>query len=967
MRIIWRLLLILTVIVLALAFAGYVFRGPIAGAGLRTAMARAGLEKPALDVETVSLSALHIRNLRAGASPGADDLDIARLHLEYDWRALLFRREIKALEIGPGRVRARLDADGAIKVAGLNIPQGDAARPGGTAVVIEAIRIEGLEARFADHEGGAASASVSGEFEPGSGGVFSAEASGEALTLRALRLGDFDLQTEVTLAADGSVDVDANARGDLASAAGAIDNLDLYAEATGFSWRAPLSGGVGLAGEGRLPDRRLTLDIRSGDLAVDAAPELSSLTAAEAATTGRPAIRRLTVSGGFAVAIEDGAVSARAADGPALSVRSDRDDLLTIAGVDGAPLFTVDGENREVGLAAALAGETATGSARIFASKAANEAWNFDLTADLLDPSLADFALGATALKATGQADGERILGDLDIATMLKRVDLGRFVIKEAPFSAILRVDAALGARELEVSTRDGGCLDLDEARFSLDDQKMRASLDGARLCAADEGPLLLYRGSEPKRALVSGVLSAESGAVRWGETRLDGAPPQIRFRAAYDPAAHGAQVAGEISGGRVVLNEAFEIARPAGTFSARLNGAAPTGDLDLASVVVSEARDAKRVATMVARGDGAFAENVFSFGYSVSTLEGALIGVGEGVHAVSTGEGSARVRSADLSFAEGRFQPDDLLPLLKGIVWRARGGVSATAEVAWSPDKDFRSSAAMELSALSFRGPGVAVSETVGVSGDVALSALSPPRTGKPQSISIERVDLGALVLENGDVMFELPGDDTLRVVSAAFPWFGGEIGAYDTVAAMTGGQATTRLEAKNVDLGQLLSFWEIEGLSGEGVVEGVLPLVIEDGRARIEKGRLSAVGPGVIRYAGDATDAASGANDQAALAFDVLRNLRFETLTAEISGPLDGDLSFDLLFEGVNEIPIGDPRVREPVSAPIIYRIRLNAPLLTLLNNARNAVDPQFLLEQIQSLSVEGEIVSEAGGETP
>ncbi len=958
MRILGRLVLISVGALAVLALVIVLFRNPIAEAGLRMAMTRAGLEAPALEVEEVSFSALEIGALRAGAAPDGPQLKIERAKAGFNWRALFFKREIETLEIGPGAARGRLNSDGSIEIAGLRIRPNAAGASREPPVFVKALDVEAFEARLTGDEG-AARVSLSGRFEPEAGGAFRAEASAAQFAAGPVRLGDFDLEADVRLRADGALRLVANARSDLSSVAGAVDDLDLYAEATGFSWRLPL-------GDGAVPpDGRVLLDIRSGEIAADAAPELSALAAAEAQATGRPAISKLAVSGGFTASIDGSAIRVLAGEGPALTLRTDREDVLTIAGVDGAPLFEIDGERRRIGLAAALAGAAAAGSARLVASGAAGEQWNYDLTADLLDPSFRDVALGATALQAAGRTDGDRVLGDVNLATTLKRARLGRLRISEAPFAARLRVEAALAGREFVVAAREGGCLELDGARFELEYQEMRASLDGARLCADGAGRLLRYNWSRPRNVVVAGVLSARSGDFQWGATSLQGAPPKFRFRADYDPAAHRTEVAGEVSGGRVVLNRAFEISEPAGTFAATLDRAALGADVDLARVTVAQAKKTKEIAPLRARANGRVADDVFSFGYGLSTFDGAAVGSGEGAHEILTGKGAARFRSADLAFAPGGLQPDDLLPVLKGIVWRARGEASATADFAWSPDEGVRSSAAMNLAGLSFRGPGVAVSETAGLDGEVSLVSLSPPATRRPQSISIERVDLGALILEDGEVLFELPGDQTLHVISAAFPWFGGEIGAYDTIAAMTGAQATTRLEAKNVDLGQLLAFWEIEGLSGEGVVEGVLPLVIEDGKARIRRGRLSAVGPGVIRYAGDATSAAAGANAQAAIAFEILRNLRFETLEAEINGPLDGDLTFDLLFEGVNEIPLDDPRVREPLSAPIIYRIRLNAPLLTLLNNSRNAVDPQFLLEQVRSLSVEGEIVERAGGD--
>ncbi|MBY0423921.1 MAG: YdbH domain-containing protein, partial [Parvularculaceae bacterium] len=81
-----------------------------------------------------------------------------------------------------------------------------------------------------------------------------------------------------------------------------------------------------------------------------------------------------------------------------------------------------------------------------------------------------------------------------------------------------------------------------------------------------------------------------------------------------------------------------------------------------------------------------------------------------------------------------------------------------------------------------------------------------------------------------------------------------------------------------------------------------------------------------------------------QAKLAFALLRNLRFTTLGAKINGPLDGDLDFDLVFEGSNDVTVNNRQV----TSPVLYRIRLQAPLLALFEQARVSTDYRLQLER-------------------
>ena len=135
-----------------------------------------------------------------------------------------------------------------------------------------------------------------------------------------------------------------------------------------------------------------------------------------------------------------------------------------------------------------------------------------------------------------------------------------------------------------------------------------------------------------------------------------------------------------------------------------------------------------------------------------------------------------------------------------------------------------------------------------------------------------VEGVDLDALQLNEGEIIFELPGDETLQVYEAVFPWFGGVLGVYEAQASFDRTVSVMPMRIDNVDLAQVLEYVDIEGLSGEGRLSGVLPLSASDGRARIDGGVLKSDGPGAIRYVGkSATEAVKG-NEQARVAFNLV-----------------------------------------------------------------------------------------------
>ena len=149
----------------------------------------------------------------------------------------------------------------------------------------------------------------------------------------------------------------------------------------------------------------------------------------------------------------------------------------------------------------------------------------------------------------------------------------------------------------------------------------------------------------------------------------------------------------------------------------------------------------------------------------------------------------------------QNQYLGADLAPLLEGVVSNASGVATGVLKFSWA-SSGVRSSGDFALAGVSFNGPTLAVTRTNGLTGEIAFESLAPLKTKGVQTITIGRVDLDALKLDQGEMTFELPGDETIRIVKAEFPWFGGRIGAYETTAPLGGQSAVTRLEIDAVNL---------------------------------------------------------------------------------------------------------------------------------------------------------------------
>lgn len=914
--------------------AAVVLRGPVAGYFIVRVLADMGLESPSLRVETLTLSEIEIADLAAGGG----DLSLSRVAVAYDWRTLVAARRARTVTVGPGAARLKLSPSGALTLAGMRLPpQGE-----GGPLPFEALALDELALSLSSPEG-EATGRLAGAFAPETGGAFSFTAEADRLSVGDLVLSRLAASGETTLAEDGGVAFAASLSGDAASPAVAARGVALAATGEARSWRAAMAGEAdGFSGAA-------TLDLQSAEIPAASAPMLAAL--ARPGETGA-AIDALHLSGGLAATFGPGGVAVLAREDAPLRVAADRGDALTVAALDGAPLYETAGEVRRLALRAELAG-AASGAARLTANAGDDGPWAYELFADFAEQTIAGVAFGATALAIAGTAGAERFDAEMSLTGVVKSAPVGRFLFSDAAVRALLSIRTDLAAKTLAVAGDRAKCVFLDRARLAIPEQNSDARLTRASFCEND-GPLLEAAWNGAPRARLAGRLMAEAATYRIGETRFSGAPPTIDFAADYAPETARTDAEGTFAGGRVVINDALLVTESAGRFTAYLSADGLGGEATASRARIAQTARAPQLAPVIASGSARLDGERVTFDYAAATPSGAPLGRGEGAHDMTVGRGETTFRTGDLVFARGGLQPDALAPGLKGIVFETVGAAAARLVFGWGQrPEDFRSSGEIEVRNLTFRGPGLAVSRTGDLNGVLSLASLAPLQSDGVQRVEIGLIDLNTLKLENGVVEFDLPGDETLRIVRGAFPWFGGEIGVYEATASLAGDAASVPLRVENIDFGEVLAYFDVNGLSGEGRLEGVLPLLVEEGKAKIAGGEFRSLGPGAIRYTGAASDAAAAADPQAEIAFTILRDLRYSSLRATIDGPLDGRLDIRANFEGVGEVPSGG---RRTARVPVKYNIALDAALFELLDQAALTYDIQRQLDRARSQQDDG-----------
>ena len=926
-----KFLLVLLAAMLIAVAALYVLRKPIAGLAIRQAMAAQGLSDPQAHVTAFSVNQIHIENIR-NAHPDSGDallLQIDKVEVDYRLWEALSKRRVRTIRLGPGMLRVDISADGAVSIVGVKMRSGGSRTD--SALPFNQLAVSDLTVEIATPDGVAIGA-LDAEYDAVAGGAASAVFEADQVGLKGFVAEGATADASIAFANDGTVDVAVTFNGGVRSPYGKIRNAEVIISGGGSSWK-DIASGNWRAFNG-------AADINIGDVVVEVqgAPALAALNE-RAGFIGGP-IDEIAVSGDFSVTAAAGAIHVETGDRP-LALAADTGASFVIDSAMGEPIFAYEkGEAALAGVASFRGGDVSV-AATVHAEQS-DQGWMFNIPIHFGAFDIAPLAVReGSALLHGGYANG---VLDFEATARgeIQSASIGRFIVSNAPGAATIRGSVDMDAKRAVFDLPAGNCAILDRVSLKIAGQDMDASLKDARLCGGNAPLAVIDYAGAPLTAF-SGAINARNSHYRLGRTQFIGAPPSINLAGRYSPADNNTVAQGTMKGGSVVMNDLLRFDRADAALEFALKKDRMTIEIEAARLRMTEYGAAAKVAPIFASGSMTLADDIARFTYKAQSAGGAPLGAGAGEHNIKTASGTAAFKFDRLNFAPNGLQPDGLAPVLKGIIGLTQGAAEGDAAFSWSPE-GIESQATVSFDDITFRGPGLTVTKTVGVNGEIVFSSLWPVATDGAQAITVSGVDFGALQLQDGEIIFDMPGDDTLLVERAIFPWFGGRIGVRGATATFTGGNARAPLRVEGVDLEQILEFVDVQGLSGAGTLNGELPIVVENSRASFVGGRLTAEGPGRISYVGDAGAAAAEAGGDAQIAFDILRDLRYDKLSVLIDGPLDGRLDFRINFEGTGEVSISRAQGRVPVN----YTITLDAALLELLNQANLSRNLELQIKQ-------------------
>ena len=327
--------------------------------------------------------------------------------------------------------------------------------------------------------------------------------------------------------------------------------------------------------------------------------------------------------------------------------------------------------------------------------------------------------------------------------------------------------------------------------------------------------------------------------------------------------------------------------------------------------------------------------------------------------HKLGDGTGFADLKVKELRFGEA-FQPDMLTPLALGVVANVQGSVVGDGRIEWTPQgvtsRGTFATANTDLAA--------AFGPVSGLSATISFDDLIGLRTAPGQKVSIREINPGIPVVD-GEIEYELIGDNRVRIEGGRWPFAGGELLLHPTTIDFAADQPRRlSFDVVGVEAAVFLQNFGFDNINATGKFDGTLPVVFDGLGGRIENGRIDARdGGGTLAYVGELSNHNLGTI--ANFAFGALRSLKYDDLTIILNGNLDGEMVTDIRFGGVGQ---GEGATRnfltnQIAKIPLVFNVKVTGPFRQLVTSAKGLYDPTVWVEQNLSKLIEEQEAAASG----
>jgi len=268
-------------------------------------------------------------------------------------------------------------------------------------------------------------------------------------------------------------------------------------------------------------------------------------------------------------------------------------------------------------------------------------------------------------------------------------------------------------------------------------------------------------------------------------------------------------------------------------------------------------------------------------------------------VHALDTGEGNLKLEVAPLTFSPGALQPVALFPDL-GMLKSVSGSASASSHISWLKT-GIESGAGLNIQNLSFTQNGTTVS---GLSAALQLTDLLSPESLPRQKITVRCIDPG-VAMEDMEIIYSIQGaaSTQLAIDKAQLSMIGGTLSTGPVVIDPLSSSTSLVLQVADLDLEALFKLIDVEGLAGDGRLDGSIPLTLRNDSVSIEDGVVAANKPGILRLKSEkVSNLLAGSAEDVDLLLQALAEFHYTELMLKMNNTANNDLLTTLSMLGSN-----------------------------------------------------------------
>ena len=313
--------------------------------------------------------------------------------------------------------------------------------------------------------------------------------------------------------------------------------------------------------------------------------------------------------------------------------------------------------------------------------------------------------------------------------------------------------------------------------------------------------------------------------------------------------------------------------------------------------------------------------------------------------HNLTTGIGDAVLDVPGIRFG-ANLQPEELTSLTQGIIALVNGGLSGQGRIAWS-GAAVTSTGEFTLNDMDLAAP---FGPVTGMNGTIRFTDLLGLETAPGQTLALESINPGILV-ENGVVRYQLLPGRLVKIERGEWPFMGGQLILQETIlnfARPTAKRLTFQVVGLDARIFvETLGFKEI---NATGIFDGVLPMIFDEAGGRIVGGRLDSRPPGgSLSYNGVVNKANLGTMGN--IAFEALRDLRFNSMIVRLDGDLAGEFATRLTIDGVALGQTGTQKLIRSIlrRIPLKLNVSIIGPFRALIATAKAFRDPRQVIEDV------------------